>query len=232
MEGYRMKWNHYLKLDSIGRPCMAQQTYEPLVSEDGKTFCKNYGFPNEYAYRDIQHRPLYTKEVVDWFFQNELTYLELFKDKKYAPEVKDIDYKNQKIYIKWYGKSCNQVIYDPEVEEWPEYMWRRQIRDIIVDQFDEGIYKLTMYPHCHYITDYKQMKCIDWYGCVPIDDPYIEEKYMQGIIHDTAQFRLDETGELVEDKINLEIMFKRSLSTHVLWGDQNMSYIYEELFNA
>ena len=40
-------------------------------------------------------------------------------------------------------------------------MWRRQIRDIIVDQYDEGIYKLTMYPHCHYITDTKQMKAIE-----------------------------------------------------------------------
>ena len=224
------KWQPYLKLDPEGWPCMAQQTYEPLISEDGTKFCKNYNVDSEYQKMENKPRPLYTKEIVDWFFQNELAYLELFKDKKYAPEVKDIDYKNQKIYIKWYGKSCNQIINDPEIKEWPEYMWRRQIRDIIVDQYDEGIYKLTMYPHCHYITDTKQMKAIDWYGCVPIDDPFIEQKYMQGIIHDTAQFRLDETGEPIDDKVNLEIMFKRSLGEHVLWGDENMSYIYKELF--
>ena len=62
----------YLKLDPSGIKCMAQQTYEPLVSKDGKTFCKNYNFPNEYAYRDQKDRPLYTEDVVDWFFQNEL----------------------------------------------------------------------------------------------------------------------------------------------------------------
>ena len=159
-------WQPYLKLDEVGFPCMAQQTYEPLISGDGTTFCKNYNVDSEYQKMENKPRPLYTKEIVDWFFQNELAYLELFKDKKYAPEVKDIDYKNQKIYIKWYGKSCNQIINDPEIKEWPEYMWRQQIRDIIVDQYDEGIYKLTMYPHCHYITDTKQMKAIDWYGCV------------------------------------------------------------------
>lgn len=224
------KWEPYLKLDQEGYPCMAQQTYEPLISKDGTTFCKNYNVDSEYQKMENKPRPFYTKEVVDWFFQNELTYLEFFKDKKYAPEVKDIDYKNQKIYIKWYGKSCNQIINDPEIKEWPEYMWRTQIRDIIVDQYDEGVYKLTMYPHCHYITDRKQMKAIDWYGCVPIDDPFIEQKYMQGIIHDTAQFRLDETGEPINDKVNLEIMFKRSLGEHVLWGNENMSYIYRELF--
>jgi hypothetical protein len=89
-----------------------------------------------------------------------------------------------------------------------------------------------MYPHCHYIDDNDNMRAIDWYGCVPVDEPFIEEKYMQGIIHETAQFRLDETGKPIEDKLNLEIMFQRSLSTHVLWGDENMGYIYKELFSA
>jgi len=89
-----------------------------------------------------------------------------------------------------------------------------------------------MYPHCHYVDSQGQMRAIDWYGCVPIDKPYIEEKYMQGIIHETAQFRLDETGAAVNSVLNLETMFKRSLGTHVLWGNQDMSYIYKELFNV
>jgi len=45
---------------------MAQQTYEPLISLDKKTFCANYAYNNVY-----QHRNGYTKEVVDWFFENE-----------------------------------------------------------------------------------------------------------------------------------------------------------------
>ena len=209
---------------------MAQQTYEPLVSADGKTFCKNYSWPNDYQYRETSDRPLYTDEVVEWFFQNELKYIELFKDKPYAPEIIDIDYTTRKIYLKWYVKSCNQIIYSSK--DWPAYQWRKQIKNIMLDQYNEGIYKLTMYPHCHYIDDNNNMRAIDWYGCVPVDRPYIEEKYMQGIIHETAQFRLEETGAAVDSVLNLETMFKRSLGTHVKWGDQDMSYIYKEIFNA
>ena len=223
-------WKPYLKLDTYGSPCMAQQTYEPLISADGKVFCKNYSFPNEYQYRETRDRPLYTKEVVDWFFNNEVYWIEKNIDKSYAPEILEIDRKNQRVFLKWYDKSCNQMIYggDP----WPEQQWRQQIKDIMLDQYQSGYYKLTMYPHCHYIDDTGNMRAIDWYGCVPVDRPYIEEKYMQGIIHETAKFRLAETGEAVKNVLNLETMFKRSLGTHVLWGDQNMSYIYREIFNA
>ena len=226
-----MIWKPYLKLSENGINCMAQQTYEPLVSSDGKTFCKNYSWPNEYQFMDEKERPFYTKEIVDWFFSNELSWLEHFKDSCYSPEVIDIDLINKKIYIKWYGESCNQIIYSGKY--WPQQEWRKKIKDIIVDQYSKGVYKLTMYPHCHYIYAYNNMRAIDWYGCVPIDKPYIQEKYMKGIIHDTAKFRLQETGSASEDGfLNLENMFKRSLSTHVLWGDQNMNYVYKELFNA
>jgi len=225
----KLKWSPYLKLSNEGYFCMAQQTYEPLVSNDGKTFCCNYSWPNDYQYRETNDRPLYTAEVVEWFWYNELTYIELFKDKPYAPEIIDINYTDRKIYLKWYDVSCNQVIY--KSDSWPEDLWRTQIKNIILDQYNEGVYKLTMYPHCHYISSDGNMRAIDWYGCVPVDEPYVEEKYMQGIIHETAQFRLEETGASINNVLNLEIMFKRSLSTHVLWGDQNMSYIYKEIFN-
>ena len=88
-----------------------------------------------------------------------------------------------------------------------------------------------MYPHCHYIDNDNNMRSIDWYGCVQVNNPYVEEKYMQGIIHETAQFRLEETGKAIDGVLNIETMFKRSLGEHVLWGNQNMSYIYKEIFN-
>ena len=222
-------WNPYLKLDDYGSTCMAQQTYEPLVSPDEKIFCKNYSFPNNYQYMDTSDRPLYTEDVVDWFFNNEVEYLNKFSEKSYAPEVIDIDFKNRKIYLKWYGNSCNQIINSGQ--EWPQEQWHQQIKDIILDQYNEGVYKLTMYPHCHYIDNDNNMRSIDWYGCVQVNNPYVEEKYMQGIIHETAQFRLEETGKAIDSVLNIETMFKRSLGEHVLWGNQNMSYIYKEIFN-
>ena len=225
-----MIWNQYFKLDEQGNRCMAQQTYEPLVSEDGKTFCKNYDQDNEYQKLTGYPRPLYTREVVDWFFNNEIKWLEFFKNKPYAPEVVDIDLKNKKIYIKWYNETCNQIMYGGKF--WPKDIWKQQIKDIITDQYQDGVYKLTMYPHCHYIDDQNNMRAIDWYGCVPVSDPFVEAVYMDGIIHETAKFRLDETGDQIDHRYNLEIMFKNSLRSHVLWGEENMSFIYKDLFNA
>lgn len=223
-------WIPYLKLDELGKKCMAQQTYEPLISQDGKTFCKNYSWPNDYQYLETKNRPLYTAEVVEWFFQNELKYIEKFAHKSYAPEIIDINYRDRKIFLKWYGFSCNQIIY--RQHSWPKDLWLHQIKDIMIDIYNEGVYKLTMYSHCHYISNDGNMRAIDWYGCVPIEEPHIEEKYMQGIIHETAKFRLEETGAAVNKMLNLENMFKCSLSTHVKWGDKDMSYIYKELFDA
>jgi hypothetical protein len=218
-------WETYLKLDTEGVRCMAQQTYEPLIGYKGTVFCKNYSYPNNYQM--IEHRPLYTEEVVNWFFQNELDNIEIFKDKIYAPEIIDIDYLNKKIFLKWYGYSCNEIIYSNK--NWP-LEWLDKIETIMIDQYNDGFYKLTMYPHCHYIDNENNMRAIDWYGCVPVSSPFIEERYMQGIIHETAKFRLDEIGNANNGKINLEIMFKRSLGTHVMWGNYNMSNIYRKLF--
>lgn len=220
-------WNTYLKYhdEKLG---MAQQTYEPLISPDGKTFCVNYDWRNRYQRQD-GNRPLYTKEVCDYFFNQEVKHITLFSNKPYAPEVIDIDETHKRIFIKWYNNSCNHTIYrDMQLN----LNWYEMIKNIVVDQYKTGYYKLTMYPHCHYIDNFGNMRAIDWYGVVPIKYPYIEEKYMEAIVHDSARFRLDETGPRNNGLIDLEKMFKRSLSTHVLWGKSNMSYIYEEIFNA
>lgn len=225
-----INWIPYFKLDEAGTDCMAQQTYEPLISSDGKTFCKNYDHRNEYQKLTGEKRPLYNKKITDWFFKREILWIEKFKDKLYAPQILDIDHRTKKIYLKWYGKSCNQIMYGRG--EWPKNEWKLKIKNIIKDQYSSGVYKLTMYPHCHYIDDDDNMRAIDWYGCVPINDPYVESIYMDAIIHETAKFRLAETGEIIDNRYNLEIMFKRSLSTHVMWGDENMSFVYKEIFNA
>lgn len=220
-------WIPYLKYHD-GNIGMAQQTYEPLISLDGKTFCANYDWQNKYQRQDGE-RPLYTKEVCDYFFEQEIKYIELFANKPYAPEVIDIDHQRKRIFIKWYNNNCNHTIYRHFMLD---LRWFEMIKNIVTDQYRTGYYKLTMYPHCHYIDNHGNMRAIDWYGVVPIDRPYIEERYMEAIVHDSARFRLDETGPRNNGLIDLEKMFKRSLSTHVLWGKSNMNYIYEEIFDA
>ena len=93
-------WTQYYKYSDQGDRCMAQQTYEPLISLDRKMFCKNYYRKN--SYQKYQERPLYTDDVVDFFFEQELKYLDVFSNKPYAPEILDVDYNNRRIFIKWY----------------------------------------------------------------------------------------------------------------------------------
>lgn len=220
-------WTPFLKYQN-GELGMSQQTYEPLVSPDGKTFCCNYDWQNRYQRQD-EERPLYTKEVCDYFFEQEVKYINLFQSKPYAPEVIDIDNQRKRIFIKWYNNNCNHTIYGDMMLD---LRWYEMIKRIVIDQYNTGYYKLTMYPHCHYIDNFGNMRAIDWYGVVPVAHPYIEEKYMEAIIHDSARFRLAETGPRNNGLIDLEKMFKRSLGTHVLWGKSDMSYIYKEIFDA
>lgn len=220
-------WHYYYKLLDADKKGIAQTTYEPLVNPEGTVFCANYNINTSY-HKDMGERPLYTQEVIDWFFNNEVKNIEFFKNKSYAPEVLDIDYSNKKIFIKWYGSTCNEIIYSGK--RWPR-QWIDMIRNIMLDQFNEGYYKLTMYPHCHYVTDQGIMKAIDWYGCLPINNPIVPKQCMDAIIHDSAKFRLNETGEAVDGHYNMEVMFKRGLEEHVQWGNVNLKFIYNEIFN-
>lgn len=220
-------WNYQYKYADQNRPfSMAQTTYEPLVNPEKNVFCKNFVAKSNY-HKDMGSRPLFTEDVVKWFFDNEVKNIERFSNKSYAPEVIDIDYKNQKIFIKWYENTCNEIVYtDPN---WP-LEWLDMLEDIILDQYKEGYYKLTMYSHCHYVTNDGVMKAIDWYGCLPADNPLVPVNCMDAIIHESAKFRLKETGPAVNGFYNLRTMFKKGLEEHVLWGDKNLKFIHDILF--
>ena len=223
-------WKPFYKYDNDGTPdCMSQQTYEPLISLDGKTFCANYDWQNTYQRIWQPDRVGYTQDVVEYYFDKEIEYVNRFKDKSYSPIIVDIDYANKRIFYSW-GTSCNALIYGNKGTMPTD--WQDQVSNMLLDAYNNGVYKLTMYPHCFYVDTENQLRTIDWYGCVEVEDPFIEAKYMDGIIHSTAQFRLDETGKLVDGKYNLGTMFKQSLGTHVKWGKDDMGFIYKEIFNA
>ena len=216
-------WQLFFKYGDDGTLCLAQQTYEPLISTDRKVFCANYDWQNKYQHIH-EARDLYTEDVCDWFFQNELYHLEKFKDRSYAPNILDIDYKNKKIFFEWHGYTFNEMLHKGEAVEWQE-----QLKYIMIDLYNSGTYKLTMYPHCHFLDANGIMKTIDWYGCVPVISPLIKSKYMDAIIHETARFRLDETHR-TDTHYNLELMYKQSMRNHVKWQDQSLGYIYDEIY--
>lgn len=223
-------WKPFFKLDTNGIECMAQQTYEPLINPEGNVFCANYDWQNKYQRLEDSERPLYTKEAVDYFFNQEVKYIKRYLAQSFMPELLEIDFNLKRIFFKWHGESCNHIIYSGR--NLTDYCldWKDQIKNIELFLFKSGTYKLTMYPHCHFIDRNGIMKTIDWYGCIPVDDYWVDAQWMDSIIHHTAKFRLEETGDVVNGKYNLERMFKGSMGKHVLWGDQDMKYIYKEVF--
>ncbi len=223
-------WSPYLKFDDRGEfRCMSQQTYEPLINPEGNVFCANYDWQNKYQ-RQQGQRPAYTEQVVDFFWNKGVESLLTYKDKPYAPELIDIDYANKRIFFKWYGKSCNELIFTREKLESRCPDWKDQIARILLDLYQSGSYKLTMYSHCHMIDNHGQMRGFDWYGCVPVSNPTIDLIYMDAIVHGTAVHRIKEV--LTEDnKYDLGKMFKRSLGKYVMWGQEDLVHVYKQMFN-
>lgn len=225
-------WKPFFKLDVDGIECMSQQTYEPLLNPEGNIFCANYDWLNKYQRLEDAIRPLYTKEAVDYFFNQEVKYILDYKDRKFMPKIIDIDNDNKAIFFQWHGKSCNHMLYGSKNLNAVCPDWKDQVKDILLDLYKSGTYKLTMYPHCHFIDSDGIMKAIDWYGCIPVNNYWVGAVWMDSIIHHTAKFRLEETGDIVDGKYNLERMFKGSMGKHVVWGDQDMKYIYKEIFGT
>lgn len=215
-------WQPFFKYNEEGKLSLAQQTYEPLISPDRTIFCANYDWQNKYQ-RTYESRELYTESVCEWFFQNELYHLEKFKNKSYTPKVLDIDHQNKKIFFEWNGYTFNEMLHNKQ-----DVDWKDQLKYLMLDLYNSGTYKLTMYPHCHFLDANGVMKTIDWYGCVPVSKPIIETKYMDAIVHETAKFRLAET-EKVDKYYNLKLMYKQSMRQHVKWADESLEYIYDEI---
>jgi hypothetical protein len=221
-------WNCYLKLDDQGQfRCMSQQTYEPLINKEGNIFCANYDWENKYQRREGK-RTLYTKDVVDFFFDKEVNNVLANKDKPYAPEIIDIDYNNKRLYYKWYGETCNDIVYSNR--KLTDYCsnWKEQVLNILLDLYNNGTYKLTMYSHCHIIDSTGQLRTIDWYGCVSVADPVIEAEYMEAIVHGTAIHRIQEVK--TDRGYDLSKMFKRSLGNFVKWGYEDLDFVYKAMF--
>ena len=71
-------WQVFYKHSENNKSSIAQTTYEPLISLDNSVFCYNYNHKNTYTLNSLGSRPLYTEEVVKWFFDNEVKNLLYF----------------------------------------------------------------------------------------------------------------------------------------------------------
>jgi hypothetical protein len=200
--------------------------YTPLVNPERNIFCQHWDHKNDYQ---TKHglREEFTEELIDFFFQRELTHLKIFENKSWAPTILDIDARNKKIFFKWPGETCNNIIYTQRnLQDYCD-TWKTQLENIIIDIFDTGYYKLSLYPHCHFIDD-GILKTFDFYGCVSRSHPYIEIDKIKGMIGPNSQERFDEA--VTNNIVNLNILFKRALQKYIVWPDNVLQDLYQKLF--
>jgi hypothetical protein len=174
--------------------------YVAIVSPDKDILCMDFGHP-----RVTSHN--------DFFFKRELEYLDRFKNKSWAPEVLKIDIELKQIFIKWYQDSCNSIIYSGNNLDEACPQWREQLGAIVRDVLSEGVYKMTLYPHCFYIDNDQNLRTIDFYACVDKDKPAISFDTIGHIMSKKSAHRWIEaqTG----DVINFEVFFNRAIETHI-----------------
>jgi len=213
-------WLLYYKThETERRPTTTQMCYEPRINPEGNVFCMNFCFPCEY--QSNQPRLSYTKEHVEYMFQRETKYLEIFKNKPYSPEILDIT--NNKIFIKWYKYTCNDQLYKLKNLN---SNWLENLKEIIVDQYNTGYLKATVYPHSHYYDDSGQLKTIDFYATVEKNNTFLKFDEISSVVGlDTDRFKNAQTNNL----INIESIFKSGLLTYGNWPKQ-LTDIYRILY--
>jgi len=223
-------WNYFFNKDTEGNWCSPQQTYEPLISPDRKTFCANYD-PNNHYQNTFADNVRNYKEVAEYFFEKEVKFLKIFEKEDFAPNNIDIDYKNFRIFFEWNDDCCNHSLYPTQTGSIDA--WLNQLHKIIKRQISMKVYKLSQYPHCHFIDKQGNMKTFDFYACTEIDNIYIDKKYIDAIISKKSEYRIKEQGVTVNnEKVDLEKMFKNGLMNHIKWGDYSLEFIYKDIFDG
>jgi hypothetical protein len=148
----------------------------------------------------------------DFYFARELAYLDKFKDYSWAPELIKIDKDNKRIFFKWYGNTCNDMLFHEQTVD------NQQLQDCVKDLLDAGVYKLNIYPHCFYFDSNNKIHTMAFYACIDTDYPYLPLEQVKDMI---GLRSIDRWNEAIEgDFVNFEKFFKRALVEHVKWpGD-------------
>ena len=223
-------WNLYYKIDPLeNRLVRSNMLYTPQINPEGNVFCMNWD--PLHPYQTIHGpRPDFTPDLIKFFFDREVTHLKIF-EKRYlwAPEVIDIDEQNKLIFFKWYGETCNNIVYSDRSLDQECPSWQQQLYSIIDDIFNMGYYKMSLYPHCFYLDRDNRLHTFDFYGCVRRSNPFIEYNKIKGMVGPNSKERFNEA--ITGDVVNVEILFKRSLENYIKWPHSALNKIYDRLYS-
>lgn len=121
-----------------------------------------------------------------FWFNQEVRGLGLVSNKPYSPEILSVDALSKEIKFKWYDTNLNHIF---NFNRKLPADWKQQIKVILKDLENAGLYKLNIYPHTFYVKNDK-IHIMDLHACLCYDDK-IEQKSIENIINDKNRFMFD-----------------------------------------
>jgi hypothetical protein len=167
------------------------------------------------------------EQLLEFFFNREVKYLPMFQRYDWCPKLLDIDIERKKIYIEFTHETVNHILYDGHRsldDILPD--WKQQLHNILVDFKKCGYYKTALYPHCFYIKN-NILKVFDYYGCVEMNNPYVNISDIQGMIGGESIERFNMATE--NGVLNISVFFEYTLKHHL--GKSWIDNIFPELYN-
>jgi hypothetical protein len=220
-------WNYYYKLTPSRVLNDSNMLYSPKVNPEGNVMCMHYC--QDQVYRP--GRELIDQELIGWFFNREIRFLQELSNLNSTPKIYEIDTKNKCVFIEWNKETLSQIIFDDNRNidnELPN--WKTQIYNILKDFKQKDYYKLALYPHCFYISIDGELKTIDYYSVVPVNERYIERKIIESIIGKEGAYRFDQSTEngIIDFKKFFEITVRQHLTNY--WPNSPFPNFFEEIY--
>jgi len=220
-------WDYVYKM-SKGIPYSTNVLYTPTISPEKDRMCMHYWTESpEYMKNSCVPR---TDELMQFWFEREAKYLTEFQGHSWCPVLYDIDYAERKILIEFNQESLSWAVYAEgrSIEEYSEN-WREELYEVVKNIYDLGYYKNALYPHCFFYDIKGNLKTIDYYSVIPIDDPYILKSVVEPIIGVDSQHRYREVER--DEYYDASLFFKNTLANWVEWPDDFAKEIYARLYN-
>lgn len=221
-------WEYYYKLTHQRIPVESNLLYTPTMSPDGSMMCMHYCMDR--TYRTNTPAEL-SEELIDWFFNREVKFLKELSHCDYTPTVYEVDMTNRKIIIEWNKETLSQIVFNPARDldqELPD--WREQIGQMLKDTKRQEYYKMSLYPHCFFISKEGKLKTIDYYCVVPFSERFIERKIIEGVIGKQGAYRFDESTD--NGQLDFKKFFEITLTQHLenYWPVSPFSKLFEEIY--
>ena len=218
-------WEHVFKItNSYHSPTSTNVLYIPTISPTRDMMCMHY-------VTNIDGCAPRSIEITNFFFEREINFIKLFQDKPWCPILYDVDFKNRKILIEFHKENLSWPIYSNGRSIDEEYStWKEDLFEVLKDLTESGYYKASIYPHCFFYSNDKQLKMIDYYATISKNNTKIHKDLIEPIIGVDSGQRFSEVKD--GDYYEMSIHFKNSLKTWVKWPGDPLPEFYNKIFRA